>query len=244
MINTWDIQAVYVGGGYRLGSDFILRVDLQDTPHIVTRGFKADGSVDLLHLQLQGTIWISETVAINLNLNFDGDYSFDLDSSDDPHLSYQSNNTLFYAKRQGGQWINQIVDACGVDSSLALDENGLPHIAYYCHRSGYLRYASWNGSYWVLEFVDHINNYSGSEVYLPYVSMVMDSAGFPHITYYDINQKTSKYAHWDGSQWVIQTIYPSFANTSIAVNPLGVPYICLSTNKLELARWSGAYWVI
>ena len=192
-----------------------------------------------------------------------GEYtSLAFDSSGNPRISYydDSNKDLKYAAWDGTQWVITTVDGTnykkdgqkgynwdgdngraqsssinvGKYSSLALDRNGNPRISYYDETHGILKYASWDGSKWVISTVDapkseggsrsnwgdwgwggyqnHDNDneytkyYHGTQKIGEYSSLALDSTGKPRISYHDEGNEDLKYATWDGSQWVITTV--------------------------------------
>jgi hypothetical protein len=87
-------------------------------------------------------------------------------------------------------------------SSLALDAGGNPRISYYDNTNHDLKYASWNGSAWIIQTVD-----SPGDVGM-YSSLALDAGGNPHISYYDNTNKHLKYAYWSGF-WNTQTVDPA-----------------------------------
>jgi hypothetical protein len=130
---------------------------------------------------------------------------------------------------QEGTWDIQTVDDVNVIStSLALDNQGNPHIAYTTQEDavfGSLHYASWTGTGWVTELVDAA----------PAVvtSLALDSQDRPHICYttVEIGDNSLHYAHWTGTDWAIEspdsivdTNYVS--DCSLALDSQGRPHVC------------------
>ena len=129
-------------------------------------------------------------------------------------------------------WILETVDAIdytGYWSSLHLDSNGYPHIAYSSFLSGteQILYSKWNGTSWVREVL------SPSSIPVPYihddstVSTVWDSSGYAHIAYCDVNNNLI-HAYYNGTSWNYEIVT---ATTS------GVEYVKMaidSTNKLHI----------
>jgi hypothetical protein len=97
-------------------------------------------------------------------------------------------------------------------------------------------------------------NYYGSN------SIALDSAGNPHISYYDSSDSGQdlKYASWNGSTWSIQTVDSTDYNFH-SINPPKPGYSCLNLDSkgnphisyvdennhvLKYASWTGATWKI
>jgi hypothetical protein len=130
--------------------------------------------------------------------------SLALDTQGNPHISYwdRTNGDLKYAhklKSQNEGWWSVVVDSAGDVgwySSLVLDGTGYPHISYYDWANGDLKYAERIGSggncgpngEWSCETVDSAGDVGG------YTSLVLDTQGTPHISYYDWANKDLKYA--------------------------------------------------
>lgn len=88
--------------------------------------------------------WTTQTV----DTNGSGGWwsSLALDSSNNPHISYQdyTNFDLKYAKWTGDEWATEIVDLTGNvsgHSCLALDSLNNPHISYHYRTNDALKYA-------------------------------------------------------------------------------------------------------
>jgi hypothetical protein len=147
--------------------------------------------------------------------------SIKLNSQNNPYISHMTVNTpgnkelLLLSRWYGTGWITEIVDTvvAGNYTSLCLDSNGYPHIAY--GYNGYyipcvkLKYANFNGSSWEITTVDSADIRFSYD----YPSLQLDSIGNPHIafTYFKggpIPACTAwvKYAYWNSSSWQIETI--------------------------------------
>jgi len=120
-----------------------LALDSSSHPHI---SYHDDVNRDLKHAWKNGTTWLSETVDSEGDLGRFGT-SLALDNRDNPYISYFRDDThgdLKLARFDGTVWIIQTVDSegwVGMDSSLALDQDGCPHISYYDATNGDLKYA-------------------------------------------------------------------------------------------------------
>jgi hypothetical protein len=79
-----------------------------------------------------------------------------------------------------------------------------------------LKYASWNGSMWILQNVSLMGYIGGC-------SMALDSNNNPHIIYYIAGN--FYYATWNGSAWSIQTIDSGGSYCSIALDSNNSPHI-------------------
>jgi len=112
--------------------------------------------------------------------------------------------------------------AVGVQSSLAIDAGGEPHIAYLNASGSQVRYARKNGSQWTSQRIPQIGFFHG-------VSLALDAAGNVSIGY-AAQEETSrgvitsaKVARRSSGGWTIETVETAFA-TEVAVgfDPDGV----------------------
>jgi len=208
-------------------------------------------------------LWSIETV--DPSENDIGFYtSLALDANGYPHISYGEavGNIIVdlkYAQWTGSGWAIETVDYGGLtdvewegdDTSLALDSNGYPHIAYFDAVNLNLKYARWTGSEWMIETVD-----SGDRTGF-YMSLALDLSDNPHISYqnrywdeyYEVWYYQLRYAWWTGSSWEIDTIDSGDAGwyTSLALDANGYPHISYydsTNNDLKYAWWSGTNWNI
>ena len=204
---------------------------------------------DLKYASWDGSRWVIRTVDNSKNV---GEYSsLALDSSGNPRISYydQKNADLKYASWDGSRWVITTVDGSkdkvgkgkynwdgdhgriddrskkvGKYSSIVLDSSGKPRISYYDQTNKDLKYASWNGTLWIITTVDNLKNVG------EYSSLKLDANGDPRISYYDETHKDLKFAAWNSSnsRWVTETVDSSGkvgSFTSLALDLLGNPRI-------------------
>ena len=165
-----------------------------------------------------------------------------------PSISYYdfTNHSLRYANFTGKTWVIQTVDPnCnsleyteGSDTSLAIDSQGHPHIAYCTTTNGQIptavvKYAEWNGSVWSLITIDAGNSHSLDLIY-GFPSLALDSFGYPHITYIGRhpgdNNICVEHAYWDGFTWNYQNIDYSHGT----YQPTSVPHTSLKIDKQDI----------
>jgi hypothetical protein len=85
----------------------------------------------------------------------------------------------------------------GYQSSLALDQDGHPHITFCDYSTGFLEYAYHDGVEWQRQTLDTHGSYS---------SLALDDAGHPHIAYRQWDANALNYMYWDGSDWQIEAV--------------------------------------
>jgi hypothetical protein len=176
-----------------------------------------------------------------------------------------------------GPWSLQTVahtGSVGQYSSVALDAAGKPAISFYDQTWGDLKYASWNGTGWVITTVDcsqaesrqfwnfwdwrhdrtrdveYIQCFHGTGKVGKYSSLAFDGAGNPRISFYDESKGDLKFASRVGTKWVITTV-DKVKNvgeySSLALDNSGNPrisYYDASKDDLKYASWDGTRWVI
>lgn len=201
----WFIMQVDKQGGQFAS----LAVDSHDRPHLAYNSRNLTG---LHYSYWNGTQWQTQIIDHDRTNHFT---SLQVDAQGYPHISYyQEENAdrtnalhLKYAFFDGKTWYIETVSrkfGTGKFNSIALDSSGRPHIAYSIVVDGDLGYVSWDGSNWVYEIPDtrrtH-NNYVGQGN-----SIALDSHGFPHIAYFDLNSRAIKYTRWTPSGWQIEVV--------------------------------------
>jgi hypothetical protein len=208
--SSWQMQIV---DGNNTGGEISLDLDDCNNPYIAYRNSR-DDYLQCAHWNYYS--WKFQVVDTGDMLRCNP--SLVIDSSGNPHISYHDDDTedLKYAYLDGATWQIQTVDSngrAGEYSSLALDDSDNPHISYsFMDRATYdsaIKYAYWDGSSWQMQIVDseppereeYVAAYNGARS-----SLVLDSSGAPHISYYNAITEDLKFAHWGGSKWLITTV--------------------------------------
>ncbi len=245
---AWYTQGLWwtqpIERGLRQSSGFVsLALDTPGSPRLSYYDSTGYYSGSLVYAQRNGPGWITETVASGDRVGYGT--ALAVDEQDLLHLAfYKSPSTrdgaLCYAHYDGTRWVSETVDAgrfeYGDNPSLVLDAAGRPHIGYadssYGHSSGVLFYASWNGTAWITQTVDPYQGAMGGGAAAS-PSLILDSSGNPHLSYclltdYSPYPNDLRYAYWDGTTWITQTVDQvgqTGAFTSLALDSRGNPHI-------------------
>jgi hypothetical protein len=171
--------------------------------------------------------------------------SIALNSFGFPVIGYYHQNSAIKCAIYGESgWHVNVVDSIGTGPvSLALDASGTPNISYMTG-SGELRYALKIESEWNIQTVDSLGNVG------LWTSIALDSAQFPHISYFDESRADLKYTYRDELGWHIQRVDSAGdvgMCTSIALDDNDSPHISYfddSNNDLNYAFLASSGWHI
>jgi hypothetical protein len=245
---TWHTETVDNAG--RCGEfGTSIALDSSDHPHISY--LIRSGLVDLRYIKHNGTSW--DTPITVDSTDWVGYYSsLALDSSDYPHISYiykgvavdDDNGKLKYARWTGSTWDLQTLYDINTSAlewpgynkhtSIALDSSSYPHISFW--KPSGLWYASYNGTTWSEEKVSGSGKYN---------NLALDSNNYPHINFLSGDEKSLKYARFDGASWSVETVQSHTTNmigefSDIALDRYDYPHISYNgSNRLRYARYTG-----
>jgi len=181
--------------------------------------------------------------------------SIALDSAGYPHITYESltENQVKYAYKDDSGWHIQNVmsntygggDSYGTNLVLVNDQ---PHMSFYNYVLDKFIYAYWNGAGWTVEPIGSTATDEGK-----WSSLVVDSHGVPHISYYDVHLGALFYAVRLGpNNWQTSIIDGNRSNSaglwnSLKLDSSGNPsiiYGVYDTGILRYAHWNGVSWII
>jgi len=130
------------------------------------------------------------------------------------------------ATHPGYAWIVEAVDGqpwTGAGTSLALDAQGFPHIAYNQSDGCDLRYARFDGARWLTETVDAFG-LTGIDP-----SLALDAQGHPHVSYRIAGDDMDlQYAYHDGTRWYSETVDgwgDTGSESSLELDTAGQPHV-------------------
>lgn len=202
---SWELQTVDAEGyaGWRQS----LALDRHGHPHIAYQwddgGQPRLQALRYAHLGAQG--WEVQTVDPRDALS----PSLAVDAAGRPHIAYvdPASHTLRYAYWDGLAWRLEPVgtDPVFFEPSLALDTQGRPHVAYGSVGSiDGLRHAVRDPTTqsWTISVVDDQNGHIGATQ----CRLALDANDFFHATYAGNVVGNLRYAAWNGSAWVRETI--------------------------------------
>ena len=204
----------------------------------------------LIYTIWDGTNWISETVE-----NSGGARpTLVVDSSNNPHLSYRiigPTNDIKYAHKDISGWLSETIAVGGLPTKIPidLDENDFPHLIYPI--SNHLDYIYWTGSMWLTNTVAIAQGGSPAPTSL---SLALDSNNIPHISFhdwpeYDPYNGLLKYARWNGTSWITETVTDAQHGTSLILDAANNPHIAFINSvsnggQLQHIYWSDNKWEI
>ncbi len=196
--STFAIEVVQ--SGYFYGPPDIA-VNRNNVPNIVVHDHNQEDEV--LYYPGDGE-WRVDYI---LHDGHDGwDNSLVFDSQSEPHTSSINPGIgVEYAEKRNGIWRKESLltsgAAYGFSTSLALDSDNDPSIAYFASSLGLLEYAERIGSVWIAETVDTLPG--------QFPSLVLDNSGLPHIAYFvrtGGQNGVIKYAHRRQGAWHVETV--------------------------------------
>lgn len=226
---VWAVETV--DRGIDVGVSTSLALDSSGRPHLAYLDPRAD---EVRYARWTGENWSIEMV--DEGHRFVGDVSLALDEEDRPHLSYFWGEIGFvtYGTRNETAWTLHRIDRGQGDgfSSLALDSNGRPLVAY-TFLNGRPHLAAWNGSGWNIETVDP------RLITARHESLALDSMNRPHIAYYGFGNLY--YAVREETGWSVETVDSDgdvgrFA--SLAIDSQGRPHVAYQDVDAGLLRYA------
>jgi alpha-tubulin suppressor-like RCC1 family protein len=194
-----------------------LGLDTEDRPYIAFQDCTPWTRIRVLHKGASGWVELYETMGASPTLKMQGDL---------PRVAYFLHNVsptqLQFVSTSGsyGSWTWSAPETVpggdgATTSSLALDAQGNPSIAFYASRS--LRLAKKVGTAWSVQTVDASAGDVGD-----WNSIALDGAGNPRISYHA--NGVLKFAEWNGSAWLLDVAdaaYETGTHTSLAIDPSG-----------------------
>lgn len=174
---------------------------------------------------------------------------------DRPQITWylESVFALRFAALEDGAWQVRTVEAgseSGKWSSLVLDHNNLPHVAYSSFAGiGQLKYSYFDGKDWVRSILDTPTAADPGARGMG-ASLLLDSKGNPRISYHDLH--SLKYVYFDGIKWVKDVVeelppyidwsWKNFRTTQL-LDHNGNPHISYESHiGLKHAWWDGKRW--
>lgn len=248
-----NVQKELVDPAFTTGQYAALALDSSNRPHIMYYDL-ANGNLKYAS-RIDDGQWHIETVTYVEK--YGAGVSLAMDDGDNPHISYNyydravPGGYLMYGWRDGGGWhfdtVSTELSFGDWYTSLALDANNAPHIAY-CVDYGsefkdMLKYATKDGSGWQTLIVVYVE---GENFEQP--SIALDGDGHPHISYADTTNFDLKYASWNGAEWQTQTLDSSGNvgwHSSLVFGKDGYPRISYydgTNNKLMYLSRDGEGW--
>ena len=148
-------------------------------PHIVF-SYAGPSRVNIEYSSWDGMKWNFYTVDDATS----GYGSIALDNINTPHIAYCVDPGVKYATLDDTNWKIETVDPRGNSPCIALDDEQRPHISYVAaanNSSIYdeLRYASWNGATWDIDYSIDMEHTWGISI----TSLALDREGYAHIVY-------------------------------------------------------------
>jgi len=173
--------------------------------------------------------------------------SLALDSNDHTHVCYKEDALvpqLMYSSYDGVKWDSTPIGfQLGHFLSIAVDSNDHAHITSYDY-GGSLEYVSMAEGKPIIVTADDEGKVG------QYTSIAMDSQDRPHISYWDLTNNDLKYAYYNGTGWLNETV-DSTGNvgyyTSLDLDSKDLPHISYyddTNNKVKYAYHDGNGWHI
>lgn len=203
--------------------------------------------------------WVTESLGtMDLPARF-GDRPLRLDVDGHIHIVF-GGRQLIYAMFDGATWFTGTVDVSAVrlsHASLALDDQGQPHVSYFDEATQATMYAQLTESGWQTETIELLDGVAQDG------SLALDSTGAPHVSYTAVISEVSAayYAYRTGDAWVVELVDNDTAGdigaiggpTSLVLDSQEYPHLVYAFNGINTPRtgtairhayWDGSQWQI
>jgi len=236
-----------------------ITVDKLGNPHVAYLALYPSATTgELRYATLSNTHWLTTTADPNPLLGGTNSCAVSIAVDDNlrPHISYGAIPSLYYAVQSGTSWLSQTVDD-GVYgymcSSLAVESNGMPHVAYYdmgLDYNGELKYAVLSATTWISQVVDAGSGMSNIDFGKP-SALHLDENQQPHMLYYGGDSLRLKYAVLSSTLWLSETLPSTQAvdsnfRGSMALDAAGRPHVSFAGQygqDLVYATLSNTQWL-
>jgi hypothetical protein len=201
----WVIEEVD-NGPVNTSGNTSLALDSQGRPHMsYALSIVIGVGTQLKYAHNSGGGWVSEVVDSGAFVSFVS--SLALDAQDRPHLCYIVStgfeSTLYHAVLSGGTWVREVVngEATVGPGIVRVGSDGVPRIVFKTGFPSVLQLAMRQpDGTWTTEAID-----GGANLVATGIAFVLDANDRPHVSYYDYNSGTGKYAEKADAGWVIET---------------------------------------
>ena len=226
-----------------------------DVGHFVSMAIKSTGkaamayydahNADLKYAEWNGSAWGVQTVDSNRSTGMYPSLAFD--ASDNPIITYyyRTSGDLRLATNGGAGWAISTIDGTqdsGRYSSFAFSNSGQWSVAYENTTTGQFKYASLGSSRWGVQTVDARTRIGGG-----FISLAYDATNRPAMSYYDAHNADLKFARFNGSSWVTDTVASSlsqglYTNLVMDGNSADILYYNKSTDAVFRATGTVDNW--
>jgi len=243
---TWStVQIVDAAAG--TGQFMTMALDSTGKPGLA---YYDEANTALKYAHFNGTTWDVESVDADFTTGYYPSLKYG--NGDRPVIAYyyKSSGDLRFAAFDGSGWQISTIDYrgdVGRYPSLALNPvSGRWGIAYEKSTTGDFRFAEQGkGGVWSITVVDDSTQYAGG-----FTSLAYTVGGLPAFSYYDAFNADLKYARYNGSKWVRQTVASKNSQglyTNLILDPANsqlpvIYYFNKTGNSAMVARNNGAGW--
>ncbi|MCP4230772.1 MAG: T9SS type A sorting domain-containing protein [bacterium] len=176
--------------------------DSEDRPHIIYIRYADKYGHSIAHASYDGISW-SKSIVVESDSAYEPDA--DIDSTDIIHITYNDydTNRIMYVYGDGFSWQSNDLNSTGNSPAIAVDDSGLPHIAY--RNGGTIRYAFWATDPMPFSLISPPNE---SEVQIPVTLDWEDSSSDAGPVSYDIRYSTeSDFSTYDDITGLTESTY-------------------------------------
>lgn len=212
--SAWKKQAIPVNSDVVAYYTSIV-LDTKDRPIISFYEYRGPKDSDI-RIRLRNVMWTGEYWQVRTvdPQEGSGKFNFMAAAGDLIHLAYANVSaqtaSARYALWNGREWVREIVDGfaenngqtVGFSIAVAVDKQGIPHLTYMNDSASMVKYAVRKAGVWKVEVVEALDRVA----YPDRNSIALDDQDRPYLGYYDSGRGILRMAHWDGREWIRETV--------------------------------------